>query len=79
MTDEEAPAGEVENSFVDTDALSAGLTLLSDTAFLGAAVRPSGSRYGIGLEGTLTTKERKRRKVVHLSIWSRSAWMFGEG
>lgn len=45
--DEEAPAGEVENSFVDTDALSAGLTLLSDTAFLGAAVRLSGSRYGI--------------------------------
>lgn len=45
--DEAVEPGVLSNSFVESNALSAGLTYLSDSAFLGAAIRLSGSRYGV--------------------------------
>lgn len=46
-SDEEEVQGTVENSFVETQTLSGGISWIGDSAFLGVAVRQQTSEYGL--------------------------------
>lgn len=62
--DEEA-SGRVENSFVETESLAAGLTWVGERAFLGVAVRQQTSTYGLPGHGHHEEDEEGEEEEHH--------------